>query len=103
MRLRFGSPDFRRLRRGLVIGSLFGSLVYGWQHVPVWLFIPPLAFTLYLLLEDRAVRIEVGNGAWPSRGYARFLFGTNVFSMVWNSLLSTAAFGLAAIASAVLV
>ena len=40
-----------------------------------------------MVAEDYAVRQQIGIRTWPSEGYARFLFGTNLFRAVRNTLL----------------
>ena len=85
----------RDVERVLIIGSALGSLVFGAQHFTPWLAAPALAFTGLLIAEDRAVNRRIGSGTWPSVGYARFLFGTNLYLTLRNTVLSAAIFAIA--------
>lgn len=84
--------SFRRVQRLLFSGSLAGSVIYGAQGLLWWLLVPPLAFAINLYAEDRSVRRRIGQAAWASPGYARFLFGTNLFLLVKSTFLACAAF-----------
>lgn len=55
-----------------------GSLVLGARHDVTWFVIPLAAFGLYVVLADRALRRRIGPRAWPSEGFARFTFNTNL-------------------------
>ena len=92
----------RRMERVLMAGSACGSLVFGAEHFTAWLFVPPLAFASLLIAEDRAVNRRIGTATWPSVAYARFLFGTNLYLAVRNTVLSAAIFAIASTASSLL-
>jgi hypothetical protein len=79
-----------------------GSAVAGLLHASTFLLLPPLMFLTVLVLEDRAVRRRIGSGAWPSVGYARFLFGTNLYLLLRNTVFSTAIFAIASTAGSLL-
>jgi len=77
----------RDAERFLILFCLGGSVLAGGIHLTPWLIVPPLCFIGLLVAEDRAIHSRMGDGAWPSIGYARFLFGTNLYRAVRNSLL----------------
>lgn len=76
-----------RLLAGLCLGV---SLVAGTCHSPQWLLLPPVCFAGLLLVESHAVNQRIGVRTWPSPGYARFLFGTNLYLAVRNTALCVA-------------
>lgn len=82
----------RNVERLLTTACFGGSLLAGAEHLTQWLLLPPLCFTALLLVEDRAVHRRIGARTWPSVGYARFLFGTNLYLTVRNTLFSGALF-----------
>lgn len=82
----------RKVERLLTTACFSGSLLAGLEHVPQWLALPPLCFTVMLVAENRAVHRRIGIRTWPSVGYARFLFGTNLYLVVRNTLVSAAIF-----------
>ncbi len=90
-------PDapMRRIEKSLFAANLLGSAMFGWQHELGWLLLPPLAFIAFMLAEDRAVRQQIGTAVWPSPEYARFLFGTNLYRAIANSVLGAAIFAIA--------
>ena len=85
----------RDVERVLIIGSALGSVFFGAAHYTPWLVAPAFAFTGLLIAEDRAVNRRIGSGTWPSVGYARFLFGTNLYLTLRNTVLSAAIFAIA--------
>lgn len=92
----------RNVERLLTSACFGGSILAGAAHLPQWLLLPPLCFAAMLLVEDRAVHRRIGVRTWPSVGYARFLFGTNLYLAVRNSLFSAAIFAIASTASSLL-
>ncbi|MDR3473217.1 MAG: hypothetical protein P4M09_16275 [Devosia sp.] len=76
-----------------------GAALAGIGHAPQWLLAAPLCLLGLVIAEDRAVRGRIGNRTWPSVGYARFLFGTNLYLAVRNLVLCAAVFAIAAMAS----
>jgi len=89
----------RHIERLLTALCLAGSMLAGALHMTQWLLVTPLCFAGFLLAEDRLVRQKIGIRTWPSEGYARFLFGTNLYRAVRNSLLAATLFLIAAAAS----
>ena len=85
----------RDLERVLTATCFAGSLAAGIVHASLWLVLPPLAFAALLVAEDRAVHRQIGNSHWPSMGYARFVFGTNLYRLGRNTVLSGAIFAIA--------
>lgn len=81
--------DFEKL---LVLGNPVGSLLLGCRHDATLFAIPVVAFAVYVVLEDRAVRQNVGTRAWPSEGFADFALGTNVAFAGWNLMVSALLF-----------
>jgi len=92
----------RNIDRLLTGTCLGGSILAGVLHAPHWLLVTPLCFAGLLLAEDRQVRQQIGVRSWPSEGYARFLFGTNLYRAVRNTLLSALIFAIAATASSLI-
>jgi hypothetical protein len=91
--------DFEKL---LVLLNIVGSVIQGWRHEVDWLLVPAVAFAAYVVLEDRALRRQIGDRAWPSPGFADFTFGTNLAFMVGNIALSAVLLGVAGAAAGVL-
>jgi hypothetical protein len=85
----------RDIERILIAATLAGSLIQGWRHEADWLLVPLAAYFTYVLIEDRALRSRIGNGHWPSEGFARFTLGTNLSLMVRNVALNGVVFLLA--------
>lgn len=81
--------------RLLVAFNLATCLIQGARHESGWLVVPLLVFTLYLVLEDRALRRRIGPRSWPSEGYARFAFNTNLFFVLTQLTAGAALFALA--------
>ena len=78
----------RDVERLLIAANIVGSLVAGWQHQPAWLPVPVACFAAYVILQDRALRRQIGFGHWPSAGFARFSLGTNLYFALKNVVLS---------------
>ena len=91
--------NIERLLSNVCFGA---SIVAGVAHLPQGLLITPLCFASVLYAENRAVRQRIGPRAWPSEAYARFLFGTNLYRGVRNTLFSTALYLVAAGAGSIL-
>jgi hypothetical protein len=94
-----GMRTTERLLLGLCFG---GSVIAGAAHIPQWLLVTPLCFAGLTLAEDRAVRHRIGFRTWPSEAYARFLFNTNLYRTLRNSLASSALFLAAAAATSLI-
>jgi len=81
----------------MLIGfNLAGSLVAGLRHEPLWFLVAIAAFGAYVVIEDRALRRRIGARAWPSEGYARFSFNTNLNFGLGHLLLGAVLFAAAA-------
>ena len=86
----------RNTERFLAALCFGGSLLAGAEHISQWLLVTPLCFAGLTIAQDRAVRHRIGTRTWPSEAYARFLFNTNLFHALRNSLISSAIFVAAA-------
>jgi hypothetical protein len=71
--------DIERLLAALSIG---GSLLAGLWGNPAWFLVLATALGAYLVREDRALRRRISDRAWPSEGFARFTFNTNLYFCV---------------------
>ena len=89
----------RNVERFLVLTNLAGSVMAGARHETTWFLLPLAAFSLYVALENRALRRRIGPRAWPSEGYARFTFNTNLYFAFRNLLLGGLAFAVASTAA----
>lgn len=85
----------RDVERLLIYGNMIGSLIYGWQQQSLWLVVPFLSFAAFVVIQDRQLRLRIGQRHWPSEGFARFSMGTNLFVMLWNTLLNGIVFAAA--------
>jgi len=85
----------RDIERLLVAANLSGSLLMGIRHDPAWFPIQLAAFALYVVLADRALRRRIGPRHWPSEGFARFSFNTNLYFAACQISLGALAFALA--------
>ena len=83
--------DIERLLAALSIG---GSLVAGLWGSPAWFLALATALGAYLVREDRALRRRIGDRAWPSEGFARFTFNTNLYFCVRQIGLGALVFAL---------
>lgn len=92
----------RQIERWLTGLCLGGSIVAGVIHAPEWLLVTPLCFSGLMVAEDRQVRHQIGGRAWPSEGYARFLFGTNLYRAVRNTFFSATIYAIASMAASLL-
>ena len=84
----------RDIERILVAANLAGSLVQGFRHDPAWFLVPLIGFAIYVVLADRALRRRIGPRAWPSEGFARFTFNTNLYFAVRHIGLGALLFAL---------
>lgn len=92
----------RDVERLLIAANVAGSLIWGWRHELAWLPVPLATFLLYVVIEDRALRRRIGPRAWPSEGFARFTFNTNLYFSLKQILLGSVLFVLAGYASGLL-
>lgn len=84
----------REIERLLVAANIVGSLVLGVRHDATWFLVSLAAFGLYVVLADRALRRRIGPRAWPSEGFARFTFNTNLYFAVRHIGLGALLFAL---------
>ena len=85
----------RDIERVLVAANLAGSMILGFRHDIAWFVVPLAAFGLYVILADRALRRRIGPRHWPSEGFARFTFNTNLYFAARHMLLGALVFALA--------
>jgi len=85
----------RDIERLLALLSIGGSLVAGLWGNPAWFVVLAMALGGYLLREDRALRRRISDRAWPSEGFARFNFNTNLYFCVRQIVIGALAFALA--------
>lgn len=89
----------REIERLLIVASLAGSLVQGFRQDLMWFPLMIAAFGLYVVLADRALRRRIGPRHWPSEGFARFTFNTNLYFAVRHMLIGALVFALAGTAA----
>ena len=85
----------RDIERLLVVANVVGSLAFGLRHDATWFLISLLAFGLFVVLADRALRRRIGPRHWPSEGFARFTFNTNLYFAVRHIGLGALLFAVA--------
>ena len=85
----------RDIERILIALNLAGSLVMGARQETLWFLAPLIGFGLYVVLADRLLRRNIGTRAWPSEGYARFAFNTNLYFVLKHMTLGALVFALA--------
>ncbi len=85
----------RDTERVLIWFNLVGSLAAGYRHEPLWFPLAVAAFALYVVVQDRALRRRIGDRAWPSEGFARFTFNTNLNFGLSHLLLGALLFAVA--------
>lgn len=85
----------RSIERLLIAANLAGALIQGVRNEPAWFAVALAGFALYVILADRALRRRIGPRAWPSEGFARFAFNTNLNFALCHLLLGTLVFALA--------
>lgn len=91
----------RDTERLLIWFNLIGSLVAGYRHEALWFPLAVTVFALYVVLQDRALRRRIGDRAWPSEGFARFTFNTNLNFGLRHLLLGALLFAVAGTLSGV--
>jgi len=72
------SLNVRDVERVLVGANVCCGLLAGLRHEPLWLLVTVAAFSAYVVIQDRSLRRRIGPRAWPSEGFARFNFNTNL-------------------------
>jgi hypothetical protein len=91
----------RDTERLLIWFNLIGSLVAGYRHEALWFPLAVTVFALYVVLQDSALRRRIGDRAWPSEGFARFTFNTNLNFGLSHLLLGALLFAVAGTLSGV--
>ena len=89
----------RDIERILIAFNLIGATAAGVRQELLWFPLAVLAFGLYVLIEDRALRRRIGARAWPSEGFARFNFNTNLNFGLSHLLLGALVFVTAGMAA----
>ncbi|MDB5539775.1 MAG: hypothetical protein JWQ89_1502 [Devosia sp.] len=84
----------RAVERLLITANILGCLIEGARHDATWFLVPLAAFGLYVVLADRALRRRIGPRAWPSEGFARFTFNTNLYFAARHIVLGALLFAL---------
>jgi hypothetical protein len=92
----------RPVERLLIYGNIVGTLIYGMQQQAWWLAVPIASFAAYVIIQDQQLRLRIGPRHWPSEGFARFSMGTNLFLMLWNTVLNAVLFALAGTAASII-
>ncbi len=92
----------RDIERLLIGVNLVGSLVAGFRHEALWFPFAVAAFGLYVVVQDRALRRRIGARAWPSEGFARFSFNTNLNFGLSHLILGALLFAVAGTISGVM-
>jgi hypothetical protein len=87
--------EMRDIERLLVWFNVAGSLLAGYHREPLWFLLPAAGFGAYLMVQDRALRRRIGERAWPSEGFARFNFNTNLNFGLSHLLLGALLFAIA--------
>ena len=85
----------RDTERILIWFNLVGSLLAGFRHEALWFPVAVAAFGVYVVIQDRALRRRIGPRAWPSEGFARFNFNTNLNFGLGHLLIGALLFALA--------
>lgn len=85
----------RGIERILIGFNLLGSLVAGVRSETLWFAVAVAAFGTYVVIQDRALRRRIGSRAWPSEGFARFTFNTNLNFGLTHLLLGALIFAVA--------
>jgi len=85
----------RDIEKALVVANLAGSTLLGLRQDPSWFVLALAAFGLYVVLADRALRRRMGPRHWPSEGFARFTFNTNLYFALRHLLLGAVVFAAA--------
>ena len=87
-----GSTALREIERLMILANVAGSLVAGLFHDASWFVLLLAGQALYLVLADRALRRQIGARHWPSEGFARFTFNTNLYFAFRQMLLAAVLF-----------
>jgi hypothetical protein len=72
------------------------------RNEPVWFLIAAVAFGANSVVKDRALRRRIGSRAWPSEGFARFTFGTNLSFGVSHLLLGALVYAVGSTATSLI-
>jgi hypothetical protein len=82
----------REIERLMILANVGGSLLAGVFHDASWFVLLLAAQALHVVLADRALRRQIGARHWPSEGYARFAFNTNLYFAFRQLLLAAVLF-----------
>ncbi|WP_417310096.1 hypothetical protein [Devosia sp.] len=82
----------RDVERILVCLNIAGALWLGARHNSAWFVLAVVGFGLYLTITDRLLRRQISERAWPSEGYARFAFNTNLYFALKHLMLGAIVF-----------
>ena len=82
----------REIERLMILANVAGSLLAGVVHDASWFVLLFAAQALHVVLADRALRRQIGARHWPSEGYARFAFNTNLYFAFRQLLLGAVLF-----------
>lgn len=82
----------REIERLMILSNVLGSLLAGLLHDASWFVLLLAAQALHVVLADRALRRQIGARHWPSEGYARFAFNTNLYFAFRQLLLAALLF-----------
>ncbi len=85
----------RDIERTLVLANLAAGAMLGFRHDPSWFVLALVSFGFYVVLADRALRRRIGPRHWPSEGFARFSFNTNLYFALRHLLLGALVFAVA--------
>ena len=92
----------REVERLFTVAGVAGGLWFGFRHSAIWFAIVGAALVLYVVIADRALSRQIGPRAWPSEGYARFAFNTNLYFAFCQLLLTGTLYALAGTISGML-
>jgi len=84
----------REIERLMILANVGGSLLAGVFHDASWFLLLLAAQALHVVLADRALRRQIGARHWPSEGYARFAFNTNLYFAMRQMLLAAVLFAI---------
>ena len=82
----------REIERLMILANVVGSLFAGTVHDASWFAVLLVGQALHVVLADRALRRQIGARHWPSEGYARFAFNTNLYFAFRQLLLAAVLF-----------
>ncbi|HEY8575681.1 MAG TPA: hypothetical protein VIL88_05005 [Devosia sp.] len=75
------------IMRRIFAGLPFAFAAIGLLGQPTLLVVPPVLTAGIVLLRDRSIRRRVGDGAWPSDGFARHVLVDDLARLLCVTLL----------------